>query len=1155
MLPNSRIIPPNTEQTNARRRSNSVLNDKKGLISRLLTKEQPSLQNQQRSIHDYISDSQREDHTYHSSFEHSKPISSSTKTNSTGFGKLFKKRGKVLDDDLVLNTEEDQPHIRPIQHQQSKSHNKIPLAPPPEYPKAKTISQPDQHQFLTNLPVHYLTKRPTHDPPPIQLPPIPTPTIPSSPIDIGSTPLEADSTSSLRKSSGSYSIYSTFGGDESIYSADSLEQPRYSAQSVGGESVNSFTTVVSQQHSSEEIDDTDSATTTIITATSSDDEDDFVDATGFSQEDIEREQRMLEEEEVNNGSLTKRLSGGHYGSAGGLVASIQKNENRLSKSPPGSPVPALPIPPVPPIPEQHQPHHRRKSKRSTTPDDDLAESMLNWKRHSGNSKRWSARSSVQSKTVFSKDEKRASTITVIDLRSTLPSEPEELSTMDKMALRKQAEEALSGTKAVSTSCLPLASKDDHLPSTLSFNSVPRANSLQFTTDFSKTLDDVWKTSEDNLHLFNDPRSKTLETNIKVHVSEQEGPTEELEKAKQAACLLWNEDETIVAREKMAEWLGKGKPFQTAVLYEYMQLFVFHEMRLDSAFRKLCSKLYFKAEAQQIDRILECFANRYWECNPDNLFGSADTVYAVVYSLLLLNTDLHVAQGNHARMTRSEFIRNTMSTIREQRDEHNSPEYRNWEAEVEFNLKEMYTSVKHYQILQPLGKDSHLTKRGSILRGRRVIGIKRSVHSIIRKSARESILMTETQDQDTIVVSPTTSSSPSLGPPPRNSMSSSYNRSTTPSSSIKSPRRDSYSSTNSSVASLGSPHSPQPTVQYINTHATSLFSSRPPYFKEGIVVRKHLLETANQKAKHREWKECFVEVGHTGELRMYALQDGGSEGHSNRSLFRHSTTIQDLKHNNKWASSAQLIGKVALNHTLSNPLPPPGYNRQRPHVFALQQSDGGVYLFQVASAEQAQEWVMTCNYWAARESKQNVDTGVGNMEYGWGDCLGDVVMDLDAMHQGYDQTFHLHSALQDPDSIMIQDWIPPTPTMVSSQLDEEKQFESLQQHLVYLNNEINYHRDIKSKVFIKFPVKCHNYNRVLSNWETRSKYLLHDIIKYQNYCDALEKSLQTRQELKREKEEEGKKTVVYDSILPNSKLEYQSSAVDLFKEINQELRFV
>lgn len=54
----------------------------------------------------------------------------------------------------------------------------------------------------------------------------------------------------------------------------------------------------------------------------------------------------------------------------------------------------------------------------------------------------------------------------------------------------------------------------------------------------------------------------------------------------------------------------------------MQFFVFNDMRLDNAFRKLCSKLYFKAEAQQIDRILEAFANRYWECNTDCIFGSA-----------------------------------------------------------------------------------------------------------------------------------------------------------------------------------------------------------------------------------------------------------------------------------------------------------------------------------------------------------------------------------------------------------------------------------------------------------------------------------------------------------------------------------------------------
>lgn len=78
----------------------------------------------------------------------------------------------------------------------------------------------------------------------------------------------------------------------------------------------------------------------------------------------------------------------------------------------------------------------------------------------------------------------------------------------------------------------------------------------------------------------------------------------------------------------------SKPFENAVLQEYMQFFVFTEMRLDSAFRKLCSKLYFKAEAQQIDRILESFANRYWDCNPECLFGSAGKTIEAICALAL-----------------------------------------------------------------------------------------------------------------------------------------------------------------------------------------------------------------------------------------------------------------------------------------------------------------------------------------------------------------------------------------------------------------------------------------------------------------------------------------------------------------------------------------
>lgn len=507
----------------------------------------------------------------------------------------------------------------------------------------------------------------------------------------------------------------------------------------------------------------------------------------------------------------------------------------------------------------------------------------------------------------------------------------------------------------------------------------------------------------------------------------------------------------------------------------MDYFYFTDMRLDSAFRKLCSKLYFKAEAQQIDRILESFAHRYWDCNPNCLFGSADIVYAVVYSLLLLNTDLHVAQGNHARMTRSEFIRNTMSTIRDQRDHealigqshpphHPTPTKASltWESEVESTIKEMYISVKQYQILQPLSRKTSLTKRSSMM-GKRVIGIKRSVNSIIRKSGRESIML------DDLPTSLSPPPPPAPPPPPstiRSSMSSGYNRPF-----IRSPRRDSFSSATSSSTSLSSrctspTHSLSPSSSSAQTSMMGymnhqMFSSRPPYFKEGIVMRKHLLENASHKARHREWRECFLEVGPDG-LRMFALQAHYGTGHpiGDKTLFRHSNLFDK---SSKWTAS-QLIGEIELNHTLANPLPPPGYNRQRPHVFAIQQSDGGVYLFQVASMEQTQEWVSTCNYWAARESKEPLPGGVGNMEYGWGECLSDVILDLDAMRKGQEQKQHVSSI--DPDSILIGDWLPPTATMVSSSLDEKEQYDMLQKHLIELNHEINQHRDIKTKIMLK-----------------------------------------------------------------------------------------
>lgn len=159
----------------------------------------------------------------------------------------------------------------------------------------------------------------------------------------------------------------------------------------------------------------------------------------------------------------------------------------------------------------------------------------------------------------------------------------------------------------------------------------------------------------------------------------------------------------------------------------------------------------------------------------------------------------------------------------------------------------------------------------------------------------------------------------------------------------------------------------------------------------------------------------------------------------------------------------MIGSIELNHSLANSLPPPGYNRTRPFVFAIQEPNGGVCLIQATSQEQIMEWVSTCNYWAARLSKEPLQGGVSNIEYGWGSCLDDVILDLDAVESGKKIT---GKYFRDPDAVHISHWVPPTPTMVSSALDETTHYDNLQKYLGMLNQEINDHREIKKKILVK-----------------------------------------------------------------------------------------
>ncbi|RCH77639.1 hypothetical protein CU098_000454, partial [Rhizopus stolonifer] len=351
----------------------------------------------------------------------------------------------------------------------------------------------------------------------------------------------------------------------------------------------------------------------------------------------------------------------------------------------------------------------------------------------------------------------------------------------------------------------------------------------------------------------------------------------------------------------------------------------------------------------------------------------DIVHSIVYSLLLLNTDLHVAQGNYKKMSRTEFVNNTMNAIHAQLDPEEEPlsvyssststltlSYhpsteslanrtigsKCWDTDIRNLLKQMYDNIRNYQIAHgfPVVVDRRLSFKLSL-----------GVMKIQGKNSQTTISSSQTMSSN---------------------------------------RTDFFPCIASGLYCTDLPLS---------------ITSQSPYYKEGLVSRKHLLERTNQKARHRDWKECFMVIDHH-QLRTYKL-----------------LRAKHLSHQaigkGDWMSQAQRMDEIDLKHSLASCL----LVHKRRYVFSLQQATGATYLFEVGSEEQAQEWVASCNYWAARKSKQP-SMGVSSMEYGWsGQC---------------------------PKTIDV--WQAPTPSNVTSELDELGQQKAVLAHVKELNSELEMH---------------------------------------------------------------------------------------------------
>ncbi|KAF7638012.1 SEC7 domain-containing protein [Meloidogyne graminicola] len=110
---------------------------------------------------------------------------------------------------------------------------------------------------------------------------------------------------------------------------------------------------------------------------------------------------------------------------------------------------------------------------------------------------------------------------------------------------------------------------------------------------------------------------------------------------------------------IGDYLGDGDVFNQKVMYSYVDSFDFSGVNIVQALRTLLNKFRLPGEAQKIDRIMEKFASRYCDCNPQlKIFASADTAYVLSYSIIMLTTDLHNPQVKQELMVKMIYLMNS-----------------------------------------------------------------------------------------------------------------------------------------------------------------------------------------------------------------------------------------------------------------------------------------------------------------------------------------------------------------------------------------------------------------------------------------------------------------------------------------------------------------
>jgi PH/SEC7 domain-containing protein len=222
------------------------------------------------------------------------------------------------------------------------------------------------------------------------------------------------------------------------------------------------------------------------------------------------------------------------------------------------------------------------------------------------------------------------------------------------------------------------------------------------------------------------------------------------------------------------------------------------------------------------------------------------------------------------------------------------------------------------------------------------------------------------------------------------------------------------------------------------------------------------------------------------------------------------------------------------------------------------------IFQAGTEDLIQEWISTCNYWAARRSRAPLPGGVTNAEYGWralessGEEKDDAISVFSNRSSKSRLSFQNTIGRRNNSLMPITDWQAPQPSLIPSPLEEEAQLESLQKHLTILRRDLKQHQSFeesldrlvrlpcfRSPIFaedslLQYPPRSSSLLKAKENWRNRLAYIHTEIDKYKIYVDALRQAIALRVEKQGEKK-------LHQSLALESDFEDDDYDEDLYED--------